>query len=103
MKNPDPKNLTKEQIVNDAHELTLLLKKRFNKDKIYVAGFSWGSVIGLELVQQYPEDYAAYFAISQVIDIQRSIDLSREWIKRQAALKKDDSMLKMVSRLEKKR
>lgn len=102
MKNPSPKNLTKEQIINDAHELTQILKKKFSQNKIYLAGFSWGSVIGLELARRYPDDYAAYFAISQVIDIQRSITLSREWIKQQAQLKKDDKMLKLVSQLEKK-
>ena len=100
MNNPEPKNLTKEQIINDAHELTQMLKKRFKQNKIYLAGFSWGSVIGLELVKKYPDDYAAYFAISQVIDIQRSIQLSREWIKSQAELKKDERMLRLVSQLE---
>ena len=102
MHNPDPVNLTKEQIINDAHELTLLLKKKFNKEKIYLAGFSWGSVIGIELAKKYPEDYAAYFAISQIIEIQRSINLSREWIKQQAELKNDKKMMKLVSQLEKK-
>lgn len=102
MNNLEPKNLTKEQIINDAHELTQILKKRFKQNKIYLAGFSWGSVVGMELVKKFPEDYAAYFAISQVLDIQRSIDLSREWIKQQAILKKDERMLKQVEQLEKK-
>lgn len=102
MHNPEPEKLDKEQIFNAAHELTLILKKRFNQEKIYLAGFSWGSVIGLELVKKYPADYAAYFAISQVIDIQRSIDLSRGWLQQQAELKKDKKMLDLVSRLEKK-
>ena len=35
-----PKNLSVEQLVNDAHELTQLLKKKFHKNKIYLAGFS---------------------------------------------------------------
>lgn len=102
MHNSEPKKLDKKQILNDAHELTLILKKRFNKEKICLAGFSWGSVIGLELVKNYPGDYAAYFAISQVIDIQRSIDLSGEWLQQQAELKKDKNMLDLVSRLKKK-
>lgn len=102
MKNPEPENLSKEQIISDAHELTLLLKKRFKKEKIYLAGFSWGSVIGLELVSRFPGDYAAYFAISQVIDMPRSMDLSREWIKQQAVMKKDKKMLKQVALLENK-
>jgi pimeloyl-ACP methyl ester carboxylesterase len=37
-----------------------------------------------------------------VVDLQRSIVLSREWIKQQATLKADKDMLEKVSRLEKK-
>ena len=102
MHNPDPKNLSVEQLVNDAHELTLLLKKKFQQDKIYLAGFSWGSVLGMHFIKKYPEDYAAYFGISQIIDLNRSIDLSRDWIKQQAEIKKDKKTLRIVAQLEKK-
>ncbi len=101
MQNPNPKNLSLEQIVKDAHELTQLLKKRFKQQKIYLVGFSWGSMPGLQLIQQYPEDYRAYFGITQVLDINKSIAVSREWIKKQAALKNDQASLKILSRLEK--
>lgn len=100
--NPNPKNLSLNQLVADAHELTLILKKKFNQDKIYLAGFSWGSVLGMHLIDQYPEDYAAYFGISQIIDMNRSIELSRAWIKQQAHIKGDKQMLKDVEKLEKK-
>lgn len=102
MNNPNPKNLNIEQIINDAHELTQILKKKFHKEKIYLAGFSWGSVIGLQLIKKYPNDYFAYFGISQVIDINRSIELSRNWIKKQAEIKGDEKMLNKVAQLEKK-
>ena len=102
MNDPDPKNLSVEQLVKDAHELTQILKKKFHKDKIYLAGFSWGSVLGIHLINKYPHDYAAYFGISQIIDINRSIELSREWIRQQAEIKKDNKMLTLVAQLEKK-
>ena len=102
MNDSTPKNLSVELLVNDAHELTQILKKKFHQDKIYLAGFSWGSVLGMHLITKYPEDYAAYFGISQLIDINRSIDLSRAWIKQQAEIKKDKKMLKLVAQLEKK-
>jgi pimeloyl-ACP methyl ester carboxylesterase len=89
MNNPNPKNLTLDQIVKDAHELTQILKKKFKQNKIYLAGFSWGSIVGLKLLEKYPEDYSAYFGITQVIDINKSIKLSREWIKKQAESNKD--------------
>lgn len=102
MKNPNPKNLSLEQLVSDGHELTQWLKKKFKTNKIYLAGFSWGSVIGLHLANRYPEDYSAYFGISQVINLKRSIDLSREWIKKEAELKRDTAMLKKIGMLEKR-
>jgi len=102
MNNPDPKNLSIAQLINDAHELTQILKRKFHQDKIYLAGFSWGSVLGMHLIDKYPEDYAAYFGISQIIDLNRSIELSREWIKHQAEIKGDKKMLRLVERLEKK-
>ena len=94
-------NLSLEKFISDAHELTQLLKKKFNKDKIYLAGFSWGSVIGLHLAERYPEDYEAYIGISQLINSRRSIELSKEWIKDQAIQKKDTQMLKNIALLEK--
>ena len=99
---PNPKNLTLEQIIKDGHELTLILKKKFNKDKIYLAGFSWGSVVGLHLIEKYPEDYAAYFGISQVINLRKGVKLSREWIKEQANKNKDTATLKILGKLDKK-
>jgi pimeloyl-ACP methyl ester carboxylesterase len=101
MANPNPKNLNLDQIIKDAHELTQLLKKKFNKDKIYLAGFSWGSMIGLMLAEKYPEDYSAYIGITQVIDINKSMKASREWLKEQTTLKKDDTSLKIIDQIEK--
>lgn len=101
MNNPKPKNLSLNQLIEDAHELTLLLKKKFNKEKIYLAGFSWGSIIGMHLIQKYPDDYEAYFGISQVVDMERSINVSRDWIKQEAVKRNDKKMLKQVEQLAK--
>lgn len=101
MNNPEPKNLTLEQIINDAHELTQILKKKFNQDKIYLAGFSWGSIVGLKLAEKYPEDYKAYFGISQSINVRESIKESRKWIMEQAQSRNDQEAIKTLSKIEK--
>ena len=98
--NPNPKKLSLDQIIQDAHELTKMLKKKFNKRKIYLAGFSWGSIPGLKLVEKYPEDYEAYFGITQVINLNSSISVSRKWIAKQAASKGDTATLKILKQLE---
>lgn len=100
LNNPSPSKLSLEQVVNDAHELTQLLKQKFNVNKIYLAGFSWGSIPGLMLAEKYPQDYFAYIGISQVLSLRKSIKASREWIKTQANLKSDKETLKQLNKLE---
>jgi pimeloyl-ACP methyl ester carboxylesterase len=70
--NENPGNMTLEQHVKDAYELTQILKERLGNVKICVAGHDWGSVIGVNLVQQHPEAYAAYCGLGQVVDFRAS-------------------------------
>lgn len=40
-------NLTPKQYIKDGSEVTQYLKERFNRDKIYLIGESWGSALGI--------------------------------------------------------
>ena len=60
--------LTVERFVADAHELTQLLRARFHQDKIYVLGLSWGTILGIKLVQQYPDLFYAYIGTGQMVN-----------------------------------
>jgi pimeloyl-ACP methyl ester carboxylesterase len=73
------------QMVSDAHELVAYLKARFGVEKIYLMGFSWGTVIGLSLAQQYPQDFLAYISVSQVVDPAQGERLSLEFVRQKAA------------------
>ena len=63
----DFETATPEQYVRDAHELTLYLQERFGKEKIYLLGESWGNILGVWLVQRYPEDYHALVGAAQMV------------------------------------
>lgn len=71
--------LTRKQYVSDAHELVGWLKARFGVEKIYLMGFSWGTVLGLTLASQYPDDFAAFISVSQEVDFQTGERLSLEY------------------------
>ncbi|MCP4761160.1 MAG: alpha/beta hydrolase [archaeon] len=66
------KSMNLEQFLSDTLELIEILKKRFNKEKIYLEGHSWGTIIGMKLVQKYPELFYAFIAIGQVADMNES-------------------------------
>lgn len=100
MENPAPKNVTLEQITADAHELTQKLKEKFGQRKIYLAGYSWGSIVGMNLVQKYADDYHAYIGIGQIVNIKRGMEISHEWLANQAKEKGDKETLKTLEKLK---
>jgi pimeloyl-ACP methyl ester carboxylesterase len=92
-------NVSLDQIVADAHELTQMLQNKFNKQKIFLAGFSWGSVVGLTLAIQHPEDYLAYIGISQVVNLKQGMEVTQKWLSEQATAKNDHSTLGILKAL----
>lgn len=63
----DPNTITTKQLLDDTLAVTEYLKERFHKEKIYIMGFSGGTHIALQAAALYPEQYYAYFAMSQVV------------------------------------
>lgn len=59
-------SITLNNIVDDGLELSNHLKKTFNKDKIYIEGTSWGTVVATYMVQKKPELYHAYIGSGQI-------------------------------------
>jgi len=60
--------ITLDRYLQDGHAVTQYLKQKFGKKKIYVIGESWGSVLGVLLMQRHPEDYAAFIGSGQMVD-----------------------------------
>jgi CubicO group peptidase (beta-lactamase class C family) len=60
--------ITPERFLADGLELTQYLRERFGKEKIYVFGESWGSILGVWMVQQQPDWYHALITTGQMVD-----------------------------------
>ena len=65
--------LTLNQAVSDTIELTNYLRQRFNEEKIYLMGESWGTTLGVLAVQQQPELFHAWIGSGQMVS-QRETD-----------------------------
>jgi pimeloyl-ACP methyl ester carboxylesterase len=61
-------SLTVDQFVADARDLTNLMRARFDEEKVYVFGLSWGSIVGIKLIKQYPELFHAYVGNGQMVN-----------------------------------
>lgn len=77
----DESTMTEEQFLSDANDLVKYLRNSFNDEKIYLLGHSWGSKLGLELVDLYPEDFHAFISVTQIVNIQEGLDISYEWLR----------------------
>lgn len=57
--------LTNDRIIADAEEMTAWVRKRLNKDRIVVMGYSYGSTVGIALARRRPEWLHAYVGVGQ--------------------------------------
>jgi pimeloyl-ACP methyl ester carboxylesterase len=65
--------LTLDQAIADTIELTEYLRTRFDEEKIYLLGESWGSTLGVLAVQRRPDLYHAWIGSGQMVS-QRETD-----------------------------
>lgn len=91
-----PGKLTVDIILSDLKALTEYLLKEYGKEKIYLAGHSWGSYLGARFVYMYPEYIEYYIGTGQkVSSIASEID-EYNFLKDIAAEKNAKTMLRLL-------
>ncbi|MBS3793209.1 alpha/beta hydrolase [Candidatus Bipolaricaulota bacterium] len=64
----DPaETLTLARMVADTLEVTNYLRDRFEEEKIYLVGNSWGTILGTLAVKERPELFHAYIGAGQMV------------------------------------
>jgi proline iminopeptidase len=61
-----------ERMQADTLEVVNYLRQRFRRDKIFVLGHSWGSMLGLRLAHDHPELLYAYVGVGQATDARQN-------------------------------
>ena len=93
-----PESITLNRLTADAIEVTNYLRKRFDKEKIYLMAHSGGTTIALPAVAQSPELYHAYIAMGQLTRQRESEKIAYDYM---LELYRSQGNRKMVRRLEK--
>lgn len=75
---------TLNQFISDANGVTDYLLTRFQQPKLHIMAHSWGTLIGLSLVKQYPEKFYSYTAFSQITNWVENDKLCYEWLLKKA-------------------
>ena len=60
--------LTPGRYIADGQALAQYLRQRFDEEKIYLMGESWGTILGIWLVRDYPELFHAFVSSGQMVN-----------------------------------
>jgi len=63
----EPVNI--QMMIDDIHGLVRQLLKKYSNEKVYLLGHSWGSMLGLKFIQQYPALVHSYIGCGQVVNM----------------------------------
>ena len=94
----DVATMTLEQMIEDTRQITEYLKHRFNQEKIYLIGHSWGSFLGIKTIEKHPENYLAYIGIGQVTNQMESEKLAYDYMLKHAIEINDKSAIKNLEK-----
>lgn len=85
-----------EQLTSDAIDVTNYLRKRFDKQKIYLMAHSGGTPIGLMAASQAPQLFEAYIGMAQITNQTESEKLAYTYMIEQFALLNNRKALKKL-------
>jgi pimeloyl-ACP methyl ester carboxylesterase len=100
LKNKTAENISLNQIIADGQELVHIIKDKLNVKQMYLAGYSWGSVVGLKMVEENPDDFIAYIGIAQLINKKRGMEISRNWLRKNDSIAKDVEAIALLDSLD---
>lgn len=93
-------DLSAENLISDTVELTNILRQRFEQDKIFLTGHSWGSALGFLVIQQDTTPYHAYIASGERISWVDSHQAGFEWVKHKANETQQTEILEQIAKVE---
>lgn len=81
---PPADELTIQTYLDDVLALTNLLRERFEEEKIFLVGHSWGSLLGTLTVRDHPELYHAYVGVGQIASMAENEAVSLAYVRERA-------------------
>ncbi|WP_195270292.1 alpha/beta hydrolase [Eubacterium sp. 1001713B170207_170306_E7] len=71
-----------ENLKADLHETVEALKRQYHKEKLFILGHSWGTVLGALYALEHPENVAAYIGVGQLVDVVENEQAGYDALKR---------------------
>ena len=92
---------TVERLLSDLDELVDALRARDGRDRLFLLGHSWGSLLGGLYALRRPEKLSAWLPVSQMVDFKRSEQVSAaEAIRRARGAGREEDAERLAQELE---
>ena len=91
--------LTIDQLVSDAEVVVEYLCEQFKKEKIFIIGGSWGSLLGTRLAYVHPEHIAAYIGFGQFVNGEKNELISFQYTLDAAKVAGDQDAVKQLEKV----
>ena len=85
--------ITVDRMVEDAQEVVEYLRSAYGKEKIFVLGHSWGTLLGLELAIRRPEQLHAYIGMGQLIHTRENEAVGYRFALNEARRRNDETAI----------
>jgi pimeloyl-ACP methyl ester carboxylesterase len=93
-KHVKPETMNLEQLVQDAGEVIQYIRTKLQTDKVYVLGHSFGTILGMLIVQRYPQYIHSYIGLSQCVGLLENLTVSYSYVMREAQKAGDHKAVK---------
>jgi pimeloyl-ACP methyl ester carboxylesterase len=95
----NPGTMKMDRFLSDTYELITWLKSTFKKEKIFLMGHSWGSILGFYTVLQHPDDFYGYIGMGQVINMMEGERLAYKFTLDSAIMADDQEAIAQLKRI----
>jgi pimeloyl-ACP methyl ester carboxylesterase len=97
--NPE-REFSQKLFLEDTEILVDHILRKYHKEKLYLAGFSWGTVPGFYMAAHHPELLHAYIAISPIIDQMKSEAMAIQLMVEEAQAETNEVALSELSEVQ---
>jgi pimeloyl-ACP methyl ester carboxylesterase len=93
------RTMTIAQFLRDADVVVEHLRKRLNRDRIWLLAHSWGTALGMLYARQHPEKIAGYIGAGQLASIPEDELHAYEFVVGEARKRQDAGALEELARI----
>ena len=94
-----PETMNLSQFVDDAGKVSEYLIHKFNRQKIFLLGHSWGTMLGSFTVNKYPDYYYAFISVGQVGNQEHSEKISYDFVLSRSRELKDQNAIRALEKI----